>query len=120
MSEPLPLPGLEPATNSASSVILTPRQAYALEVISEHGPIQSVDLGAHLHEYRRRNGGRGHASDELCEFCQGEGADVGAALQRKGLVKRRRGEGWVVASWTPWSRKPSSQMGPDDDWPEGF
>lgn len=108
-----PLPGLGPA------VTLRPRQALALNYIAQNAPVRSDELGAWLHADRMQRGGRGHSDGERCDYCNSEGAQMGRALAAKGLVRRRRGEGWVPASWQP-PREPSAQLGPDDPWPAGF
>lgn len=79
------------------TVRLTARQRLALEYIGHHQPVASDELGAFLHEDRRARGGKGHGADERCDYCQQEGAQMGAALRLKGLVKRKRGVGWVVS-----------------------
>lgn len=78
---------------------LTPRQRIALEYIGHHAPVGSDELGAFLHEDRRARGGRGHSSEERCDFCTGEGRQMGAALRQKGLVRHRNGDGggWYLA-----------------------
>jgi len=107
------LPGLDRAAT------LTERQAFALDVITRLGPLSSEELGARLHAWRAERGGRGHGSDERCQWCPSEGASAGRMLAGKGLVKRRRGEGWVPAAYeTP--REPSAQLGADEPWPKDF
>ena len=91
MSQPT-IPGVAPEPE----LKLTSRQRYALDVIASHGPIQSVELGAYLCERRGK-----HSHDVVCEWCQSSGKEVGRALAKRGLVKRRRGEGWVPADWQP-------------------
>lgn len=101
------------------TVRLTARQRLALEYIGHHQPVASDELGAFLHEERRARGGRGHSADERCDFCQQEGSQMGAALRLKGLVKQRRGAGWVVSGMSgssPERPETSAQQDGDVDW----
>ena len=83
-------PGLEPAP------ALTERQAFAARVIRERGPIRSDDLGAWLCERNLR-----HSHLQTCPYDGQNGRGVAEALRRKGLVRYRRGQGWVVEGWAP-------------------
>ena len=80
----LALDGFDPA----EAAVLTERQELALTLIRELGPLTSTDLGWRLRELRglRPTG---------AEFDQSSGRKVGDALAAKGLVRHRRGEGWV-------------------------
>lgn len=104
----LPLPGLEPP---AAHPMLTDRQALALGVIRERGPLMSDELGAYLCERRGK-----HARDEICAWCSPNGTEVAKALQRKGLVTKKRGEGWLAVGY-PAMREASAQIGAGDEWP---
>jgi len=84
------LPGLD----LDPSLSLTPRQSFALNLIRERGPLSSEELGAHLCSRNLR-----HSSEQRCEWDVSNGRGVAEALARKGLVRRVRGEGWVVADW---------------------
>jgi hypothetical protein len=106
-----PLPGIEHA------VTLTARQALALAFCrSIEGPVQGDEIGAALHEDRLARGGRGHSRDERCQWCGDEGRDMARTLVGKGVLKR------VSGGFEPREREgerpPSSQIGPDDEWPE--
>jgi hypothetical protein len=68
---------------------LTRRQRFALEFI-HHRPVSSEELGAALHQYRKGEGGKGHDATERCDFCQVEGAGMGARLREFGLVRYAR------------------------------
>lgn len=88
----LPGPELPPG------VTLTPRQRVALEHIEKHdAPTSNDELGALMHEERRSRGGRGHHRDERCPWCGDEGAQIGEALEAKGLVVYVRRDGWKRA-----------------------
>lgn len=90
MSEPAALPGLEPATK------LTARQAFALEKIRQHAPIDSLTLGQMM---CARNGR--HSVIDQCKWCVTNGSQVALELRKKRLATRKRGEGWVPAGWKP-------------------
>ena len=102
--ELVPLPGL------GAPPALTERQAFALEVIREHGPIPSDELGAELCARNLR-----HSNDLRCGYDRSNGHAIGRALRRKGLVRFRQRAGWYV---------PGSRHRPESDepfeWPEGF
>lgn len=100
MTEQATIPGLEKAPT------LTERQAQALAIIRELGPIRSEDLGVEMYP-------RMHDLDRARSY----GRSVGDALAAKGLVAYVRGEGWVDAKWAEPS-EPSAQVGPDGEWPE--
>ena len=85
MSDQLSLVG--PAT--PPDLHLTKRQRFALELIA-HKPISSEELGASLHEYRMRGGGRGHTAQTRCDWCKSEGAHMGSTLRKHGLVRFAR------------------------------
>ena len=68
---------------------LTRRQRFALELIT-HTPLSSENLGAALHEYRMKEGGKGHDARRPCQFCRAEGAHMGDALRKKKLVRFAR------------------------------
>lgn len=72
------------------AISLTARQRYALETIEKLGPIPSDELGAWMHERRGK-----HDAGVRCQWCGDDGKGIGKELRRKGLVKQRRGEGWV-------------------------
>lgn len=77
---------------------LTDRQSLALELIREHAPMSSDELGAYLHEDRMRRGGRGHAAVTTCGYCQQEGLNMGGRLRELGLVRfSRKAGGWYDA-----------------------
>ena len=113
---------------------LTARQRLALEHIGRHGLVPSDELGAFLHDDRRQRGGRGHHRDERCDYCGDEGGQMGRALERKGLVQRRRANalrglegGWHLPGWTPTGdasnegAKPEAPYDPASaPFPEGF
>ncbi len=84
---------------------LTAFQRLALDTIGRLQPIASDELGAHLHEDRQRRGKRGHPADRRCQWCADDGKHMGAALRKKGLVKMRQGQGWVLASYLPAERQ---------------
>lgn len=86
---------------------LTDRQQRALDLISRLAPIPSDELGAYLHR---------HGPDSRCQWCATTGAEVGEALRRKGLVKRRRGKGWVLMAGA--ADKPADPV--FGEFPEGF
>lgn len=73
------------------AVKLTERQRFALDLISDLGPIPDDELGAHMHERKGR-----HSAEVRCTFCGSDGRSIGKELRRKGLVKQRRSEGWYV------------------------
>ena len=75
---------------------LTDRQRLALNLIREHGPVPSDELGAHLHADRLARGGRGHTDDARCSYCREEGRSMGEALRAKDLVRHDRGLGWMA------------------------
>ena len=114
MTQQLDLTG-QPAL-VAPDVRLTHRQRMALEYIGHHAPVSSDELGALLHEDRRARGGRGHSSDERCEWCPDEGKQMGAALRLKGLVRFRRGDGggWYLANAPAGQTTPVPGVGPGD------
>lgn len=89
MTEQLTLDG-KPA------VKLTERQQYALDIITDLGPVPSDELGAHMHERRGK-----HTSDLRCRYCGDEGKDIAKELRKKKLVRMRRGEGWYVVGARP-------------------
>lgn len=117
MSDQLHLAGIP-------AVKLTDRQQKGLELITARQPIRSDDLGAELHAWKLANGFRGHAAYATCDWCVSDGRSVGDALAGRGLVRYLRGKGWVTSSFGTSDDvgKPeaSSQLGPDDPWPEGF
>lgn len=87
---------------------LTPRQRLALDYVAANGLVSSDELGAVLHEERMLRGGRGHDRDVRCDYCGDEGADMGRALERRELVRRRRADnrrglegGWHLPGWQP-------------------
>lgn len=110
------------ATPTPPDLRLTHRQRIALEYIGHHAPVSSDELGAFLHEDRRARGGKGHSSDTRCDWCHDEGRHMGAALRAKSLVRHRNGEGggWHLTGQASAAPSPTSQLGPDDEWPDGF
>ena len=90
MSDQLALIGLA----TPPDLKLTKRQRFALELIARK-PLSSEELGAALHEYRMQDGGRGHRAENRCRWCKAEGAHMGAALRRDGLVRFAR----ALAVW---------------------
>ena len=100
---------------------LTPRQQLALATIAVRQPVSSDELGAILHHDRLERGLRGHGVDERCEYCAGEGREMGEALRARGLVRHRRDAGWTLPDYRPGGQLPSFQnaAGPDG-FPEGF
>jgi hypothetical protein len=79
---------------------LTDRQELALELIDREGPISSLDLGRRMREIRR------HPFSDRFDLSSGQ--EVAQALRKRGLVRKARPLGWVVAEWTP-EPQPSSQ-----------
>jgi hypothetical protein len=77
---------------------LTDRQQHALHIISQAGwqGITSDELGAHLHQYRQENGGKGHTTDHRCDWCSHEGQEAGKALHTRGLIYRRERLHWTL------------------------
>lgn len=84
-----PLPGLE-------HVRLTDRQAVALYVIREHGPIGCADLGRRVREIRSPN----YPSDLAGEWDVSNGKTLGRRLKELGLVRELAGVRFVDAGWT--------------------
>lgn len=75
---------------------LTPRQTRALEHVRAAGTagIHADELGAILHaEYRK------HSSEGRCRWCGATGQDILKALKAKGLVRYRRGSGYLPGAW---------------------
>lgn len=93
-------------------VKLTERQRHALEIIGRYQPIPSDELGAHLHQERAGRGLKGHPAEQRCEWCGTEGAQMGAALRKRGLVTRKRDAGWVLPSYRA-SESDSTRTGPN-------
>lgn len=89
----------EPVAPAKDPDALTDRQQLALEFIAQHQPVSSDELGAVLHEDRRARGGRGHARDERCDWCQSEGSQMGQSLKARGKVIRKKTIGWVLPDW---------------------
>ena len=87
-------------------VKLTEKQWFALEMIATK-PVSSSDLGVALH---RRRGCSYCQPDRPCAFAAPEGADMGAALRSKGLVRytRKLGVWYLVESGMP-KRRTSAQ-----------
>lgn len=105
-------------------VRVTARQRLAVEYVAAKQPVPSDELGAVLHADRLARGGRGHSVDERCEWCRSEGREMGAALRRLGLVRERRGAGWVLegAAAPPRAAAPAEDVydPATADFPEGF
>lgn len=99
---------------------LTARQRFALEQVAAHQPIPSVELGALLHEERALRGGSGHTAGEACDWCATEGRNMGKALRAKGLVRERRGAGWVLVGFKGSTRIVGCYDPASSPWPEGF
>lgn len=104
MSAQLALDGLTP------EVALTDRQAFALTIVRDHGPVRSELLGAWLCERTGR-----HSHLDGCQWCVSNGRDVGESLHAKGLVVYVRREGWALAARAKAS-KPSSQLTEIPEW----
>lgn len=105
MSAQLALDGLTP------EVALTDRQAFALTIVREHGPIRSELLGAYLCERTGR-----HSHLDGCQWCTSNGKAVGEELHRKSLVVYVRREGWALAGHGKQARS-SGMLGPDEELP---
>lgn len=107
------LPGLQAPPK------LTDRQAEALRIIREHGPIASRELGAFVHEWRGR-----HGFGSPCEFCRKAGDELGRSLRKKGLARQRlrtvgaRRAGWYAL--TPEGKPLRQPEAEEFEWPEGF
>jgi hypothetical protein len=110
------------ARTIVDGVELTARQQIALELIRRAGPVPDDELGAVLHEERAARGGRGHPADHRCSWCGEEGKSMGDTLRGKGLVRFRRGLGWVAADSAPAGRKSAARPAGADfgEFPEGF
>lgn len=89
----------EPVAPPRDHHALTDRQQRALEYVGKQQPVSSDELGAFLHEDRMRRGGKGHGRDERCEYCAGEGREMGEALKRHGRVVRKKTIGWVLPDY---------------------
>lgn len=94
----LPLEGIAPEPK------LTERQRFALAFVKATDVagegVSGDELGAALHEYRRREGGRGHDAGSRCRFCADEGRDMARSLIAKGLLERHPRGGFRVADET--------------------
>lgn len=101
-------------------VLVTDRQRFALEHISAHQPIPSVELGAVLHQERALRGGSGHPANETCDWCATEGRSMGKALRAKGLVRGRRGAGWVLVGFRGSTRIHGGYDPVTAPFPDGF
>ena len=112
----LALDGREPLP---VGVALTARQELALAFVRRHGtamPVTNDELGAVLHEERRRRGGKGHGADTRCAYCADEGRDMGARLRDLGLIVRAAdGSGWRPSSEDAKPEARPSGMLPDDE-----
>lgn len=98
------------------AVKISDRQRFALDVITELGPIPNDELGAHMHERRGK-----HPADQRCQWCAQEGKGIGGELRKKKLVKQRRAEGWVVVGAAASTRETGSGYDPATAaFPEGF
>lgn len=75
---------------------LTERQRSALEVVGRLQPVAADEIGAALCERRGK-----HPADQRCDWDAQSGREVLRALQRKGLVTRKRDAGWVLVGYTP-------------------
>lgn len=110
----------EPVPPAKDPGALTDRQQLALEFIGKHQPVSSDELGAFLHEDRMSRGGKGHGRDERCDWCPGEGREMGEALRRRDCVVRKKSVGWCLAGFSP-ERSGTSGYDPEtSDFPEGF
>lgn len=74
-------------------VTLTGRQRQALEFVRDRQPVSAEEVGAYLHELKRCRWCRPPIP---CKYAFDAGKDVLKALRVKGLVKQRRGAGWVL------------------------
>lgn len=105
MSAHSPLPGME-------ALVLTERQALALEIIRQRGPLSSAALGEALREARGR---RDHGGDWDTQ----NGRQVAEALRSRGFCRRVKVEGrmlWADLSWQA-PEPPSGMLAPDEDLP---
>lgn len=89
----------EPVPPAKDPDALTDRQQLGLEFIAQHQPVSSDELGAFLHQDRLERGLKGHGRDERCDFCTGEGREMGEALKRRGKVIRKKTIGWVLPGY---------------------
>ena len=103
---------------SSPPVKLTDRQQHALTLITEHGPIPSAELGAHMHARRGR-----HDATTSCTWCAEEGKTVARELRRKELVRYRRNTGWYAVGTTGKPRRERETSGYNPattPWPDGY
>lgn len=77
---------------------LTERQQQVLDLVAAAGRdgVLAADVGAMLHELRRR-----HPSDHHCGYCHDDGKDALRPLQKRKLVVRRRSGRWTLPTRKP-------------------
>lgn len=74
-----------------AAVKLTGRQAHALTVLADRGPMRPTALGAAVHVWNGR-----HPEDARCDYCKSTGNELLRALRKKGVARQRRVDGRMV------------------------
>lgn len=93
---------------SPDDLELGPVQRLVLRQLRALGTLTKDEAGALAHNYRGR-----HAADSRCRYCAVDGADILAALVRRGYAEKTGGGGVQLA-------RPLFKPDAHDDFPEGF
>lgn len=80
-----PYKGARDVIRAVPTKPLGSRQRLALELLTEHGTVTALDVGAAIHAARGT-----HPADSCCPWCRLEGADVLASLARRRTNGRQR------------------------------
>lgn len=111
-----------PAPAAPAPRPLTDRQEAALAFIAAAGDdgLSSDDLGAHVHQWNRDQGRRGHDSDTRCTWCGSTGKELGAALRARGLVYQQGHRHWTLVEHRTTTAGRQQPAVPVNEFPEGF
>lgn len=92
---------------------LTAKQETVLAILTDHGPLRAIDVGALLHQARKTPCACGPG--RTCKWAAGDAGDVLRALRKRDLAIQRRSGQWELLQPPITGYDPKTA-----DWPEGF
>lgn len=95
---------------------LTSKQQLVLDLLTSHGPLRAIDVGALMHQTRKADCGCGPG--RVCKWAHGDASDVLRALRKRDLAIQRRGTGKWELMHPP--ADPDAYDPKTEPFPEGF